>query len=75
MSTGENLENIAEDMSSSLPPLKWSKKTFNDLVKGFKFPESWGAIYPKEGQTAAQDPAGYITLFGITLPMETSGCR
>ncbi|KAJ0576073.1 hypothetical protein HanIR_Chr05g0220001 [Helianthus annuus] len=29
----------------------------------FKFPESWGAVYPEDGQTAAQAPTGYITLF------------
>ncbi|MFS8018283.1 hypothetical protein Hanom_Chr15g01390251 [Helianthus anomalus] len=50
-------------MSSLLPLLKWSEEIFNDLVKIFKFPLSWGVIYPQEGQTAAQAPAGYITLF------------
>ncbi|KAF5809482.1 hypothetical protein HanXRQr2_Chr04g0157661 [Helianthus annuus] len=63
MSTGEKQKTSAEDMSSSLPPLKWSEETFNDLVKSFKFPDSWGAICPKEGQIAAQAPTGYITLF------------
>ncbi|MFS7929912.1 hypothetical protein Hanom_Chr04g00337981 [Helianthus anomalus] len=58
MSTGEKPETF-----SSLPPLKWSEGTFNDLVKGFKFLDSWGAIYPQEGQTVAQAPADYITLF------------
>ncbi|MFS8018276.1 hypothetical protein Hanom_Chr15g01390181 [Helianthus anomalus] len=50
-------------MSLPLPLLKWSEEIFNDLVKSFKFPLSWGAIYPQEGQTTAQAPAGYITLF------------
>ncbi|MFS7997121.1 hypothetical protein Hanom_Chr12g01138021 [Helianthus anomalus] len=62
MSTGENPENL-EEMSSTLPSIKWSKEIFNDLVKSFKFPASWGAIYPQEGQTVAQAPVGYITLF------------
>ncbi|KAF5797854.1 hypothetical protein HanRHA438_Chr07g0296341 [Helianthus annuus] len=59
---GETPENM-EEMSSPLPPLKWSEEIFNDLVKSFKFPVSWGAIYPQDGQTASQAPAGYITLF------------
>ncbi|MFS8024435.1 hypothetical protein Hanom_Chr16g01463211 [Helianthus anomalus] len=63
MSTGEHLEDSAEKMSASLPPLKWSKEIFEGLVQNFKFHESWGAVYPEDGQTAAQDPAGYITLF------------
>ncbi|KAJ0799877.1 hypothetical protein HanPI659440_Chr03g0096461 [Helianthus annuus] len=62
MSTGENPENI-EEMSSALPPLKWSEEIFNDLVKSFKFLASWGVIFPQEGKAAAQSPAGYITLF------------
>ncbi|MFS7977619.1 hypothetical protein Hanom_Chr10g00906151 [Helianthus anomalus] len=62
MSTGENPENI-EDMPSALPPLKWYEEIFNDLVKSFKFPVSWGAIYPQEGQTTYQAPTNYITLF------------
>ncbi|KAJ0779849.1 hypothetical protein HanPI659440_Chr06g0231041 [Helianthus annuus] len=62
MSTCENQENL-EEMSSALPSIKWSEEIFNDLVKSFKFPVSWGAIYPQEGQTTAQAPASYITLF------------
>ncbi|MFS7985905.1 hypothetical protein Hanom_Chr11g01004171 [Helianthus anomalus] len=50
-------------MRAIVPPLKWSKETFDGLVQNFKFPDSWGATYPEEGQTAAQAPAGYITLF------------
>ncbi|MFS7962221.1 hypothetical protein Hanom_Chr08g00724121 [Helianthus anomalus] len=65
MSTSEKLETFAEEMSSSLPPLNWLEETFIDLVKGFKFTDSWGAIYPPEGQTVAQAPAGYIIVLGL----------
>ncbi|KAM0052184.1 hypothetical protein Hdeb2414_s0007g00245281 [Helianthus debilis subsp. tardiflorus] len=63
MSIGDYPDSSAEEMSSSLPPLKWSKEIFDGLVQNFKFPKSWGVMYPEEGQTAAQAPAGYITLF------------
>ncbi|MFS7953485.1 hypothetical protein Hanom_Chr07g00619221 [Helianthus anomalus] len=63
MSTKEQPEDSSEEMSASLPPLKWSKEIFDSLVKNFKFPDAWGVRYPEEGQTAADAPAGYITLF------------
>ncbi|KAJ0735265.1 hypothetical protein HanPI659440_Chr11g0430171 [Helianthus annuus] len=63
MSTGENQESLAEEMSSELPPLKWPRGSFDGLMRNLKFPESWGALYPEEGQTAADAPSGYITLF------------
>ncbi|KAM0057746.1 hypothetical protein Hdeb2414_s0005g00161971 [Helianthus debilis subsp. tardiflorus] len=33
------------------------------MVRNFKFPDSWDVRYPDEGQTAANAPARYITLF------------
>ncbi|MFS8019858.1 hypothetical protein Hanom_Chr15g01408611 [Helianthus anomalus] len=45
MSTKEHLEDSSEEMSASLPPLKWSKEVFDCLVKNFKFPDSWGVRY------------------------------
>ncbi|MFS7979181.1 hypothetical protein Hanom_Chr10g00924401 [Helianthus anomalus] len=63
MSTRDHPDDSAGEMSSSLLPLKWSKEIFDGLIQNFKFPKSWGVMYPKEGQTASQAPAGYITLF------------
>ncbi|KAM0040299.1 hypothetical protein Hdeb2414_s0012g00392151 [Helianthus debilis subsp. tardiflorus] len=63
MSTGERHEESSEEMPAGLPPLKWPKEIFDSMVRNFKFPDSWGARYPDEGQTAADAPAGYITLF------------
>ncbi|KAJ0480237.1 hypothetical protein HanIR_Chr13g0629271 [Helianthus annuus] len=63
MSTGENQESLAEEMSSKLPPLKWPRGSFDGLMRNLKLPESWGALYPEEGQTVADAPSGYITLF------------
>ncbi|KAJ0845156.1 hypothetical protein HanRHA438_Chr15g0710451 [Helianthus annuus] len=63
MSTGGNQEGLAEEMSTELPPLKWPRGSFDGLMRNLKLPESWGALYPEEGQTAADAPSGYITLF------------
>ncbi|KAJ0454973.1 hypothetical protein HanIR_Chr15g0745981 [Helianthus annuus] len=63
MSTGEYHEDLSEEMSAELPPLKWPRATFDGLVQNFRFPETWGARYPEEGQTVTDAPAGYITLF------------
>ncbi|MFS8031904.1 hypothetical protein Hanom_Chr17g01551381 [Helianthus anomalus] len=63
MSTGDYHEDFIEEMASELPPLKWSRATFEGLIRNTRFPKNWGARYPDEGQMAADDPAGYITLF------------
>ncbi|KAJ0909640.1 hypothetical protein HanRHA438_Chr07g0323861 [Helianthus annuus] len=63
MSTGEHHEDLSEEMSAELPPLKWPRATFDGLIQNLRFPESWGALYPEEGQTAADASAGYVTLF------------
>ncbi|KAJ0657758.1 hypothetical protein HanLR1_Chr14g0550301 [Helianthus annuus] len=63
MSTGEHHEDLSEEMSAELPLLKWPRATFDGLVQNLKFPENWGALYPEEGQTAADAPAGHITMF------------
>ncbi|KAJ0599120.1 hypothetical protein HanHA300_Chr00c0019g0682991 [Helianthus annuus] len=63
MSTREHPDDSAKDMSSSLPPLKWSEEIFDGLVQNLKFPKSWGVMYLEEGQTTTKAPAVYITLF------------
>ncbi|KAM0055950.1 hypothetical protein Hdeb2414_s0006g00212161 [Helianthus debilis subsp. tardiflorus] len=63
MSAGERQEDSLEEMSAGLPPLKWPRETFDDLVQSFKFLNSWGVRYLEDGQTASDAPARYITLF------------
>ncbi|MFS8003819.1 hypothetical protein Hanom_Chr13g01218351 [Helianthus anomalus] len=63
MSTGDHHEDSTEEIAVELPPLKWSRETFDSLIRNFRFPKSWDARYRNEGQTAADAPAGYITLF------------
>ncbi|KAM0025633.1 hypothetical protein Hdeb2414_s0021g00576861 [Helianthus debilis subsp. tardiflorus] len=63
MSIGDHHQDSAEEMVVELPPLKWSRETFDGFIQNIKFPESWGAWYPDDGYTTANAPAGYITLF------------
>ncbi|MFS7952332.1 hypothetical protein Hanom_Chr07g00605721 [Helianthus anomalus] len=62
MSIGDHFED-SEEMSVELPPLKWPRATFDGLIQNLKFSKRWGVIYPEEGQTTTDAPAGYLTLF------------
>ncbi|KAF5810838.1 hypothetical protein HanXRQr2_Chr04g0174341 [Helianthus annuus] len=46
-----------------LPVLKWSESSFNNLMMSIQMPAAYGARYPQEGDTASDDPAGYVSLF------------
>ncbi|MFS7931556.1 hypothetical protein Hanom_Chr04g00357361 [Helianthus anomalus] len=46
-----------------VPALKWDQCLFEQIARGFWFPPEWDAQYPRQGQTAADAPPGYITLF------------
>ncbi|KAJ0560575.1 hypothetical protein HanRHA438_Chr06g0268671 [Helianthus annuus] len=63
MSTIDHYKDSTEEMAAELPSLKWSRATFDGLIRNLRFLENWGARYPDEGQTAADAPAGYMTLF------------
>ncbi|MFS8004123.1 hypothetical protein Hanom_Chr13g01221991 [Helianthus anomalus] len=43
--------------------LKWDQGLFKHITRGFQFPPEWDAQYPRQCQTAADAPPGYITLF------------
>ncbi|MFS7965040.1 hypothetical protein Hanom_Chr08g00757431 [Helianthus anomalus] len=43
--------------------LKWDHGLFEQIIRGFRFPPEWDEQYPRQGQTAADAPPGYITLF------------
>ncbi|KAM0030873.1 hypothetical protein Hdeb2414_s0017g00502091 [Helianthus debilis subsp. tardiflorus] len=62
MSTDDHRED-SEEMSVELPPLKWPRASFEGLIQNLRSLRTWGAIYPEEGQTTANAPAGYVTLF------------
>ncbi|KAF5807663.1 hypothetical protein HanXRQr2_Chr05g0236151 [Helianthus annuus] len=43
--------------------LKWDLGLFEQITRGFRFPQEWDARYLGQNQTAADAPPGYITLF------------
>ncbi|MFS7920832.1 hypothetical protein Hanom_Chr03g00229411 [Helianthus anomalus] len=45
------------------PVHKWDQGLFEQITRDFQFPPEWDAHYPRQGQTAADAPPGYITLF------------
>ncbi|KAJ0641020.1 hypothetical protein HanLR1_Chr16g0622381 [Helianthus annuus] len=45
------------------PVLKWDQGLFQQITRGFRFLPEWDAQYPRQGQTTADAPPGYITLF------------
>ncbi|KAJ0736254.1 hypothetical protein HanPI659440_Chr11g0441431 [Helianthus annuus] len=46
-----------------LPVLKWTKKSFDRLILDVQMPPEYGAFYPSKGDTGADAPAGYITMW------------
>ncbi|KAJ0805926.1 hypothetical protein HanPI659440_Chr02g0083841 [Helianthus annuus] len=57
----EEVEHI--EASKALPVLKWNVLAFRNLMPTIQMPEAYGAIYPQDGDTEADAPAGMITLF------------
>ncbi|MFS7911687.1 hypothetical protein Hanom_Chr02g00121011 [Helianthus anomalus] len=45
------------------PALKLDQGLFEQITRGLRFPPEWDARYSRQGQTAADAPPGYITLF------------
>ncbi|KAJ0557073.1 hypothetical protein HanIR_Chr07g0321001 [Helianthus annuus] len=46
-----------------LPVLKWTKKTFDRLIRDIQMPPEYGACYPSDGDTGADAPTGYVTMW------------
>ncbi|KAM0050051.1 hypothetical protein Hdeb2414_s0008g00293091 [Helianthus debilis subsp. tardiflorus] len=47
----------------NLRVLKWSRLSFETLMRDIQMPPEYGATYPQEGDTAGDAPAGYVTMF------------
>ncbi|MFS7949379.1 hypothetical protein Hanom_Chr06g00570901 [Helianthus anomalus] len=43
--------------------LRWSRSSFEMLMRDIQMPPEYGATYPQEGGTAGDAPAGYVTMF------------
>ncbi|KAM0026074.1 hypothetical protein Hdeb2414_s0020g00553931 [Helianthus debilis subsp. tardiflorus] len=47
----------------NLSVLKWSNSAFQTLLVDTQMHPEYGAVYPQEGDTAGDAPAGYVTMF------------
>ncbi|MFS7920224.1 hypothetical protein Hanom_Chr03g00221911 [Helianthus anomalus] len=54
---------VVDETAGPLPVLKWDQGLLKQIVRGHRFPVEWDAQYPSQGQTGADAPPGYITLF------------
>ncbi|KAJ0921810.1 hypothetical protein HanPSC8_Chr05g0196001 [Helianthus annuus] len=59
----EEHQEVAVIEEGPVPVLKWDLGLFEQIVRSFRFPPEWDARYPAQGQTAADAPPGYITLY------------
>ncbi|KAF5753893.1 hypothetical protein HanXRQr2_Chr17g0785201 [Helianthus annuus] len=59
----EDDEDDVDVTGGGLPVLKWSKGSFKNLITTVYMADEWDATYPQEGDTGADAPAGYITLW------------
>ncbi|MFS7922792.1 hypothetical protein Hanom_Chr03g00253161 [Helianthus anomalus] len=46
-----------------LPVLQWTRKSFDRLMRDIQMPPQYGALYPSEGDTGADAPTGYVTMW------------
>ncbi|KAJ0860534.1 hypothetical protein HanRHA438_Chr13g0624711 [Helianthus annuus] len=47
----------------NLPVLRWADSAFQTLLTNTQMPVEYRAMYPQEGDTAGDAPAGYVTMF------------
>ncbi|KAJ0623208.1 hypothetical protein HanIR_Chr01g0029231 [Helianthus annuus] len=59
----EEHQEVPASEEGPVPVLKWDLGLFEQIVRSFRFPPEWDARYPAQGQTAADAPPGYITLY------------
>ncbi|MFS7966437.1 hypothetical protein Hanom_Chr09g00773731 [Helianthus anomalus] len=52
-----------KEAGAGMPPLKWEEGLFEKITRGHQFTREWDTRYPAHGQTAADAPPRYITLF------------
>ncbi|KAJ0457019.1 hypothetical protein HanRHA438_Chr15g0719221 [Helianthus annuus] len=59
----EEHQEVPASEEGPVPVLRWDLGLFEQIVRSFRFPPEWDARYPAQGQTAADAPPGYITLY------------
>ncbi|MFS8018537.1 hypothetical protein Hanom_Chr15g01393211 [Helianthus anomalus] len=60
-SVEEDAENV--EVGGALPVLKWNIMAFRQLMLTVRLPDEYGSTYPKDGDTAADAPVEFVTLF------------
>ncbi|MFS8018539.1 hypothetical protein Hanom_Chr15g01393231 [Helianthus anomalus] len=60
-SVEEDAENV--EVGGALPVLKWNIMAFRKLMLTVRLPDEYGSTYPKDGDTAADAPVEFVTLF------------
>ncbi|KAF5781840.1 hypothetical protein HanXRQr2_Chr11g0488531 [Helianthus annuus] len=63
VSADEDEDDDVDVPGGGLPVLKWSKGGFKTLMATVQMAKDWNATYPQVGDTGADAPAGYITLW------------
>ncbi|KAF5802108.1 hypothetical protein HanXRQr2_Chr06g0255751 [Helianthus annuus] len=63
VSADEDEDDDVDVPGGGLPVLKWSKGSFKTLMATVQMAKDWNATYPQVGDTGADAPAGYITLW------------
>ncbi|KAJ0603894.1 hypothetical protein HanHA300_Chr02g0043381 [Helianthus annuus] len=63
VSADEDEDDDVDVPGGGLPVLKWSKGGFKTLMATVQMAKDWDATYPQVGDTGADAPAGYITLW------------
>ncbi|KAJ0539180.1 hypothetical protein HanHA300_Chr08g0283421 [Helianthus annuus] len=63
VSADEDEDDDVDVPGGGLPVLKWSKGGFKLLMATVQMAKDWDATYPQVGDTGADAPAGYITLW------------
>ncbi|KAJ0610208.1 hypothetical protein HanHA300_Chr01g0001271 [Helianthus annuus] len=59
----EDEDDDGSAVGGGLTVLKWTKGGFKNLMTTIQMADDWKATYPQEGDTGADAPAGYITLW------------
>ncbi|KAJ0832502.1 hypothetical protein HanPSC8_Chr15g0679501 [Helianthus annuus] len=63
VSADEDEDDDVDVPGGGLPVLKWSKGSFKTLMATVQMAKDWNATYPQVGDTGADAPVGYITLW------------
>ncbi|MFS7969374.1 hypothetical protein Hanom_Chr09g00808421 [Helianthus anomalus] len=59
----KKVKKSAQPATTGQAKINWKDEEFHQLCRQMQFPSSWGATFPAPGSTAAEPPAGMISLY------------